>query len=83
MPHCQNCNGPTPAEELVEHPATGALLCSICKNPAMAITPPPFLEDLDYEFSYSKKKGIHASARLGGATVSVHVPQEEIAKVFK
>jgi hypothetical protein len=38
--------------------------------------------DFDYDFSYSKKDGIKAEARLGKASLKLHIPQEEIVKVL-
>lgn len=81
MPHCQSCDTPTSSEELMEHPSTGALLCVGCKTQEMS--PPIQTQDFDYEVSYSKKNGFTATAKLGGSTVSLHVPQEELTKVLR
>jgi len=80
MPHCQLCKEPTLAEDLVEHISTGALLCEHCVLPN---GPKEETElDFNYGFSYSNKRGLSAAARLGKATINLHIPQEELIKVF-
>lgn len=80
MPYCQVCKEPTLSENIVEHVITGALLCDNC---VLSTSPKEETElDFDYGFSYSNKRGLRAAARLGGATISLHIPQEELLKVI-
>lgn len=82
MPRCQNCDGLTPSEELVEHPSTGALLCVDCRTQEIGHSTPQ-TQEFDYEVSYSKKNGFKVTAQLGGSTISLHVPQGELVKVLR
>lgn len=70
MPKCQNCHSAVLSDELIPDPS-GINTCVDCAMPG-----------LDYELSYSKKNGFKASARIGRAEINLHVPQEELTKVF-
>lgn len=74
------------ADELVEDQLTRLLICNSCID--NSVNTNKFVKsiaegDMDYGFSYSKREGIKASARIGKAVVSVHIPQEELIKVLK
>lgn len=81
MPHCQNCDDLTPREELIEHTPTGALLCMSCAASSDSVL--DFTEGFDYDFSYSRKFGLKASASFGRSSIRLHIPKEELVKVFR
>lgn len=86
MPHCEGCQAPVDSEKLHKDVNTDELLCGPCADQRPIVQLPLgktiLGRDFDYDFSYSKKEGIKASARLGTATLSLHVPQEELTKVI-
>lgn len=81
MPHCEFCHVQPPAVELHVDVESNKLACAHCKP---ELVPPDTIlgRDFDYDFSYSKKDGIKAEARLGKASLKLHIPQEEIVKVL-
>ncbi len=81
MPHCEFCHVNPPAVELHVDEETNKLACANCK-PEVISTETILGREFDYDVSYSKKDGIKASARLGKASLELHIPQEEITKVF-
>jgi hypothetical protein len=84
MPHCDSCHVHVMPEKLFQDTKTNETLCEPCADsrPVVAV-PETFLgRNLDYEFSYSKKEGIRASAKLGTASLSLHVPQQELVKLI-
>jgi hypothetical protein len=69
---------------LFEDVHTKELLCGSCSSERQIVAAPVGTilgREFDYEFSYSKKEGLRASARLGTASIALHVPQEEITKI--
>ena len=84
MPHCDNCKTDVPSTSLYKDMDNNELLCATCADsrPIVQLPQGTFLgRDFDYDVSYSRKEGIKAFARLGKATISLHVPQEELVKV--
>lgn len=81
MPHCESCHVQPPAVELHIQPATNKVVCAAC-DPEVLPAGTILGREFDYDFSYSKKDGFRASASLGKATLSLHVPQEELIKVL-
>ena len=81
MPHCETCQSQSPAVELHKHPVTDKVVCATC-DPEVLPAGSLLGREFDYDFSYSKKDGIKASASLGKATITLHVPQEELIKVI-
>lgn len=81
MPHCESCNTQSPAVELHAQPETNKVLCATC-DPEVLPAGTLLGREFDYDFSYSRKEGVKASASLGKATLSLHIPQEELIKVL-
>ncbi len=74
-----------PSEKLKSSPDGNFLLCEPCTPQIATVFPAGGLllgRDFDYDFSYSRKDGLKAEARLGKAVLSLHVPQEELIKVL-
>lgn len=87
MPHCESCQKETPSDELVEDPPTNQPVCLDCVGkpyPSVVVLPAGTIlgREFDYDLSYSRREGVKASVRLGKASLTLHVPQEEIVKVI-
>jgi len=90
MPRCQNeeCSKTNlKPEELLEENKTGILFCGDCSAGRTVIEPQTerglvLGRKLDYGLSYTRKEGLRANARLGGASLSLHVDQEEISSIL-
>ncbi len=89
MPHCENknCNKQLASHEIQEG-GDGKLVCSSCVTDNKVTPLHPERTDLvlnrefDYAIGYTKKRGLQAHVRLGGAKLSLEVSQEEIASIF-
>jgi len=91
MPHCENsecARDELPPEEIVENVENGKLICEKCAETVDVVAIPTRHEELvlgrelDYEVSYTKKAGLRAGIRLGGAKLSFEVEQEELNRTF-
>ena len=79
MPFCTRCCTTVSSEELTSFAVDGSTVI-ICKSCVPKVLAPP---GLDYELSYSNKKGLKLSATLGTAQINIHVPQEELSKLLR
>lgn len=84
---CANTN--LKPEELFEEHETGNLFCDDCSVGKTMIMKTNGEEKglilgrkFDYSASYTREDGLKARARLGGATVSLHVDQSEISRIL-
>ena len=89
MPYCENtvCNKQLSPEH-VREARSGKLLCATCLDLAEKLTkgesaPTQLLgRDFNYDFGYTRQRGIHAEVSLGGAKLSLEVSQEELTRTF-
>lgn len=90
MPRCEirGCDTDViPPEELYKH-STGTLMCRDCFNndtPEYLSEPEDRLilgREFDYSINYTKKDGLRAGVRLGGATLSFEVSPSELDRTF-
>lgn len=85
MPHCESCNTELSSKELFTEVDTRKLICQDCGVGKVVELPQGNLilgREFDYDFSYSRKEGLKASANLGKASITLHIPQEELVKVL-
>lgn len=83
MPYCEGCHCDVQSDQLFESTSSSELFCGSCIGKPYSSLPQTILgREFDYDFSYSRKDGIKATARLGKATLSFHLPQEELIKVL-
>ncbi len=85
MPHCDACHTHVLPENLYQDNNTNEALCMTCADtrPVVSVPENTFIgRNFDYEFSYSKKEGVRASARLGTASLNLHIPQQELNKLI-
>lgn len=84
MPKCEECKNSVKPDRLFQDLDTGKLCCEECADGKRIVSipeedPDTFLgRTYDYDFSYTREKGIRASGRLGGAKVTLEVSQEEL-----
>lgn len=95
MPRCENeeCNKENISpSEVFKGRETGKLYCAGCvgKEGLEAMSHNPTANDgsmvlgrtFDYGVNYSKKEGLKAGIRLGGASLSLDVSSGELARTF-
>lgn len=85
MPHCEECKEEVSADQLYEDQSNKDLLCKGCADNRPIVSLPHGTimgREFDYDVSYSRKEGLKASARLGTASLNLHIPQEELSKVI-
>lgn len=84
MPYCERegCGKRAAASELRREVNTGLLLCLEHQEGTTVIGLDDDEEELDYEISYTRRRGLHASVSYGGAKISLNVDQKEISRIL-
>jgi len=91
MPKCENpecAEAELTPEEIHEEVSTKRILCDDCAEGTVVVRIPVKSKslvlgrELDYQVSYTKREGLRAGVRLGGAQLSLSVDQSELDRTF-